>query len=178
MSEILSELLGGKLTGGKRLVSKKATTMKKRYIALAGITMALMPIALVANVQDAQAQPKNCVYLREVSSGQISIEKKVSIRALGNNDWNTDFAVPTGTRYRYFMGHIYPQNNANYQVTVSLKYNDNTSSQVYKKSIPMQRYELYSGTFRPPTAKQPYQVNVNVGSDVNNVYSVAVLACQ
>ncbi len=76
------------------------------------------------------------------------------------------------------MVHVYPQNNANYQVTVNLKYNDNTAAEVYRRSIPMQQYELYSKTFRSPTAKQPYQVNVNVGSDPNNVYSVAVLACQ
>lgn len=152
--------------------------MKKGFVGFAALSMAFMPIAMTAGTQPVQAQPAGCVYLKEASTGQTSIQKTVSLRALGNNDWNTDFAVPTGVRFRYYMVHVYPQNNATYQVAVNFKYNDNTAAEVYKKSIPMQQYELYSKTFRTPTAKQPYQVNVNVGSDPNNVYSVAVLACQ
>jgi hypothetical protein len=143
---------------------------------LTGITMVLLPIALVTQTESAQAQ--SCVKFREVSTGQTSIQKTISINALGRNDWNTDFAVPMGTTFSYFIARVYPQNSANYQVAINLKYNNNASSQVFNQNVPMQRFQLYSKTFRTPTAKQPYQVNMNVGGDVNNVYSVAVLGCR
>lgn len=138
--------------------------------------MALMPIATGTQIKSAHAQ--SCVKLKEVSTGQTSIQKTISVNALGRNDWNTDFAVPVGTTFSYFIARVYPQNTASYQVAINLKDNNNASSQVFNQNVPMQRFQLYSKTFRTPTAKQPYQVNMNVGGDVNNVYSVAVLGCR
>jgi len=153
--------------------------MNKKSMVMAGVAIALIPVALVISSQTAQTQtPPGCVYLQEVSTGQNSIQKTVSVRGLGDNNWNTDFAVPMGTIFNYYIARVYPQNDANYDVTINLKYNNNSSSQVFKNSVPMQRYTLYSTQFRTPTTRQPYQVNMNVGSDVNNVYSVAVLGCQ
>jgi hypothetical protein len=118
------------------------------------------------------------VKFKEVSTGQTSIQKTISANVLGNNDWNTDFAVPVGTTFRYFIGRVYPQNTANYQVAINLKYNNDSTSSAFNRQVPMQRLRLYSQTFRTPTAKQPFQINVNIGGPVNNVYSVAVLGCQ
>lgn len=151
--------------------------MKKAFTTLASIAIGFLPVALTM-IQPTQAQPKGCTYLREVSTGQTSIEKTISAQGLGRNDWNTDFAIPPGSRFRYFMVHVYPQNTASYKVTVNFKYNDNTAAEVFQKDFPMQQYQLYSQTFQSPTGRQPYQINTNIGGDMNNVYSVAVLACQ
>ncbi len=152
--------------------------MKNKWMAIAGVAMTLMPISLFADTQKAQAQPQGCVYFREVTTGKTSIQKTVSIRGLGTNNWDTDFAVPVGTTFSYFIARVFPQNNANYQVTINLKYTNDTSSEVFRSSLPMTRMQLWSKIFRTPTVKQPVQINMNVGSDVNNVYSVAVLGCK
>ncbi|HEY9616848.1 MAG TPA: hypothetical protein V6C64_08410 [Microcoleaceae cyanobacterium] len=147
-------------------------------LGLASMAMVSVPVSLLTDLQSAQAQTTNCIYLQEVTTGQTSIQKTVSAQGLGHNNWNTDFMVPVGTVFRYFVGRVYPQNTANYQVAINLKYNNNTYSEVFSNSIPMQRFQLYSKSFWTPTYKQPYQVNMNIGSDINNVYSVAVLGCK
>jgi hypothetical protein len=73
---------------------------------------------------------------------------------------------------------VYPQNTATYQIAVNLKYNTGNSSEVFNRSVPLQRFQLFQTTFRTPTVKQPIQINTNIGGDLNNVYSVAVLACR
>jgi hypothetical protein len=152
--------------------------MKMQWLTLTGVTLTLISMTPLTSLQPAQAQPIGCIYLREVTTGRTSIEKQASIEGLGDNNWNTDFAVPAGMRFSYFIGRVYPQNNANYRVTINLKYPNDTASEVFQKEVPMQRFRLFSKNFWSPTARQPYQVNMNVGSAVNNAYSVAVLACR
>lgn len=121
--------------------------MKKAVLVLASTTIALVPFSLLANLQAAQAQSTNCISLQEVATGQMSIQKTVSAQGLGRNNWNTDFMVPVGTVFKYFVARVYPQNTANYQVTINLKYNNNTHSEVFSNSILMQRFQLYSKSF-------------------------------
>ncbi len=135
--------------------------------------------AAVVVMQPAQAQtfpppPKSCVYLREITTGRPAIRKVI---ASNNSNANTDFAVPTGTRFVTYVGKLIPENNARYQAEVNLKYNDNSTSQVVNRKLEARRFYLYNQPFRTPTARQPFQINARVTGDRNTAYQVAILAC-
>ena len=127
----------------------------------------------------AQAPPplpplgKNCVFLKEVTSGQAQVRK---IATKGNQ--NTDFAVPTGVRFTSYVAQLLPENDASYGIEMYFKYNDGSSAKVYNKTISAQRFNRITGSFRSPTARQPYQINFSVSTSPNNAYQVAVMACK
>lgn len=156
--------------------------MKKIHFLLCGIVATGASAALLTAVSHAQtpqtapplpALQKNCVFLKEVSTGQIQIRKVVRV---GNE--NTDFAVPTGIRFRSYIAQFLPENNASYQANLFFKYNDGTNSRVFSKTIAGKRFQREVGAFRSPTARQPFQINFNVSSNRNNAYQVAVMACR
>lgn len=120
--------------------------------------------------------PKNCQYLKEVATGQRVITKTISSILATNFD--TDFAVPAGVKFRSFKAMMRPQNEAVYGVTVNLKYPDNSYSTAFRKDVAMTRNKVYSLPFQSSTGNQPYQINLNVNGDNNNVYSIAVIGCR
>ncbi len=156
---------------------------------LCGFVIVGLPIAISVNNLQAQTPsqsstepaeapalppaPKGCVYLKEVSTGQTEIRKQVKF-----GDENTDFAVPTGTKFTYYIPQLLAENNAKYGVKLYFKYNDGSNAKVYDKTLSLKRFERVSDQFNSPTEKQPYQVNFNVGSARNNVYQISVLGCQ
>ncbi|HIK17956.1 MAG TPA: hypothetical protein IGS53_22075 [Leptolyngbyaceae cyanobacterium M33_DOE_097] len=152
--------------------------MKLFHITTLGFLMSL-PVFLLEH--DVQAEtmlplppaPKGCVYLKEVSTGETQIRK---LAELGNE--NTDFAVPTSFRFSSYTAQFVPENDANYVGELYFKYNDGSNAKVYGKNYSATRFKRVSGTFRPPTVKQPYQVNFRVDTARNNTYQIAVLACQ
>jgi hypothetical protein len=141
-----------------------------------------LPVALVATTpyQPNQAQafpaaPKNCIYLKEVSTGRPTVRKVI---ARGNTNSNTDFAVPTGTQFSSYIGKLIPENNDTYTAEANLKYNDGSTSQAVKRTIQARRLFLYQVPFRTPTGRQPFQINARVTGNANTAYQVAVLACK
>lgn len=135
--------------------------------------------AAVMVIQPVQSQsfpnaPKGCVYLREITTGRPAIRKVI---ARNNSNANTDFAVPTGTRFVSYVGKLIPENNDRYQAEVNLKYNDNSTAQVVNRTIQARRFYLYQQPFRTPTDRQPFQINARVTGNNNTVYQVAILAC-
>ncbi len=153
--------------------------MKTIYFMLCGCVLAGTPLALLTNISQAQTPPplpplqKNCVFLKEVTTGNVEIRK---IATKGNQ--NTDFAVPTGVRFTSYVAQLLPENNADYGIDMYFKYNDGSNAKVYSKTTTAQRYKRLAGPFRSPTAKQPYQINFSVATPVNNAYRVAVMACK
>ncbi len=146
---------------------------------LSSIVGLYLTTAAVTVVQPAQAQsfppaPKGCIYLREVTTKSPFIRKVI---AANNSNANTDFAVPTGTRFVTYVGRLIPENNATYTAEVNLRYNDNSTSQVVRRTIQARRFYRYDQPFRTPTDRQPFQVNARVTGDRNTAYQVAVLAC-
>jgi hypothetical protein len=72
-----------------------------------------------------------------------------------------------------------PANNGNYQGTINLKYNDNTTSTVFARDKDLVRDKTYHVTFYPPLVnKQPFQVNTVIGGEENNSYTISVTACE
>ncbi|BAU65309.1 hypothetical protein STA3757_26910 [Stanieria sp. NIES-3757] len=117
--------------------------------------------------------PDNCVYLKEISTGEIEIRKQVKF---GNQ--NTDFAVPAGKNFTYYIPQLLGENNAKYDVKVYFKYSDGSDASVFEKAFPLKRFERVSDQFESPSERQPYQINFNVNSARNNAYRVSVLGCQ
>lgn len=70
--------------------------MKRVGQLLLGTGMTVMSQARFTAMPSAHAQTSQCIYLREVTTGKVSIEKRAAIEGLGDNNWNTDFAVPGG----------------------------------------------------------------------------------
>ncbi|MGQ9872141.1 hypothetical protein [Leptodesmis sp.] len=60
---------------------------------------------------------------------------------------------------------------------MNLRYNDNSTSQVVRRTIQARRFYRYDQPFRTPTDRQPFQINARVTGDRNTAYQVAVLAC-
>lgn len=122
--------------------------------------------------------PANCQLLQEVSTGNTHITKQ--IQALGiTNNFNTDFNVPAGINFTSYQAMMQVENNAKYDVTINLKYGDNSVSTVLEKSqVPMAIGETYSLPFESPIDKQPYQVNFKIAGANNNTYTISVMACQ
>ncbi|HIK17378.1 MAG TPA: hypothetical protein IGS53_19085 [Leptolyngbyaceae cyanobacterium M33_DOE_097] len=119
------------------------------------------------------ATPKNCIYFREVTSGQIQVRK----RSQRGNE-NTDFAVPTGVRFTYYIAQLVPENNATYDAELFFKYNDGSNSRVFNKSIAGRRFVRQSATFRSPSMRQPFQINFRISTARNNAYQISLLGCK
>jgi len=117
--------------------------------------------------------PENCVYLKEVSTGQIEIRK----RARSGNR-NTDFGVPSGSNFTYYIPQLLAENNAEYRVQVFFKFSDGSSASVFRKTLPMQRFERVSDQFSSPSEREPFQINFNISTARNNAYRVSVLGCE
>lgn len=164
--------------------------MNKFHLVLCGTAIVSLPILLSVNnnlhardfsqsqaesteIPELPAPPEDCVYLKEISTGETEVRKKVK---LGNQ--NTDFAVPSGSNFTYYIPQVLGENNAKYGVKVFFKYSDGSSASVFQKTLPLKRFERVSDQFHSPSEKEPYQVNFNIGSARNNAYRVSILGCQ
>ncbi len=142
-----------------------------------GLSIATAAVMLhqSALAQTAAPATRNCVFLREVSTRQRTIRKVIN---LNNLNANTDFAVPPGTRFNSYIARVIPENNSRYQIDVSLKYNNGSSSKMVSRSIEARRFFLYSQPFLTPTNRQAFQVNTRIAGSRNTAYQVSVLGCQ
>ena len=132
-----------------------------------------------AEIKAQSTQAKDdCEYFKEVTTDQIEIRKKIQDTLIAGNNWNTDFAVPAGKKYDFFVAKMTPENSDNYEVSIHLKYANGTSDTVYSRNIVLERDEGYSLTFQSPTSNQPYQVNFRVGGANNNAYTISILGCE
>lgn len=128
------------------------------------------------------AQAQTCTALRTVDGPGTQVQKKVSPPPAGvtRSNWNTDFAVPSGVRYSRYVATIVPQNQAEYQVQLNLKYADDSSSKVYDRAVSLPRGRAFTIAGAPRVDANPYQVNVVVGGirAVGNTYTVSVAGCR
>ncbi|MBE9008668.1 hypothetical protein IQ250_00370 [Pseudanabaenaceae cyanobacterium LEGE 13415] len=148
-------------------------------------TAIAMSQTLPAISQTAPATQANCIPLRVVD-GNGSTTTRKSISSPGvlpgvNNNWNTDFAVPTGRRFTSYIATITPENAAEYDVTINLKYSNNTSTEVFDgDNLALGRFVPYQLKISTPpeVTRQPYQVNLNIRGTLGNTYQARVFACQ
>ena len=144
----------------------------------------LLSIQVPTQAEENKPQPsseKNCIPLKEVTTDQTQIRKIISRPTLGGviktGNYNTDFVVPTGQGFQYFVAVMTPENEANYEVTINLKYPNGTYDTPFTRNVPMTRDKTYSLPFQSGTERQPYQVNFRIGGSENNAYTISVLGC-
>jgi hypothetical protein len=147
-----------------------------RVLGVAGLLLSLSFSA------SQPVQAETCSALNVIGATGTKVTKTVSpISTLAtNNNWNTDFAVPGGRTYNRFVATIVPENNANYDVKMNLKYSDNSSTGSYSKdnvAVRVGQPLRLSGV--PRSQGEPFQVNVFIGgiSAIGNTYTVSVVGC-
>jgi hypothetical protein len=125
---------------------------------------------------------ETCEPLNVVGADGISVKKTVSpfSTLVTNNNWNTDFAVPSDRSYNRYVATIVPENNANYDIELNLKYSDNSSGGAYKKdNVAVKVGQPLRLVGVPRSRRDPFQVNVFIGglNAIGNTYTVSVDGC-
>lgn len=146
-------------------------------LKLAGIAGLLLSLSLASS-----AQAQTCYPLNVIGGNGTAVKKTVSpfSTLVTNNNWNTDFAVPSSRVFDSYEATIASENNANYDVELNLKYSDNSSSTSYKKdSVEVTVGERLKLIGVPRSQRDPYQINVFVGglNAIGNTYTVSVVGC-
>ncbi|AFY69260.1 hypothetical protein Pse7367_0960 [Thalassoporum mexicanum PCC 7367] len=133
---------------------------------------------------------ETCIPLK-VIGGQGTLQRKeVSVPSVPfipfvpfvsiNNNWNTDFSVPGGRVFDYYIATITPEGNVTYGMEMHLKYSNRTNDKFLDHTIDLREGEQYKivASSRPENA--PYEVNVLVGGVDNALgtyYTLLVEAC-
>lgn len=128
------------------------------------------------------AQADECYPLNVIGGTGTTVKKTVSpfSTLVTSNNWNTDFSVPSDRSFNSYEATIVPENNANYDVELSLKYRDRSSSRAYKKdNVAVKVGQPLRLMGVPQSPSNPFQVNVFVGglNAIGNTYSVSVEGC-
>ena len=153
------------------------------YAAAIGIPVA----AALGLGMSSPTQAQTCRSLEDVGGGGIEITKKVSPPPIGiglfpiRSNWHTDFAVPGGSNFQYFVATILPVEGSSYDIDVNLKYSDDTLDQAYavrNTALTVGEPLRVRADSRP--SNNPFQVNVRVGglNAEGNTYTVSVVACR
>lgn len=149
--------------------------MKTLLAVAGGFSTATVVLVLHYPLQaQVPSTTQGCIYLKEITTGKPRVRQVI---ALNNSNANTDFAVPTGTKFSSYIARLIPENNSRYQADVNLKYNDGSSSTAVSRTIDARRFYLYNQPFRTPTNRQPFQINTRVTGSRRTAYEVSVLAC-
>lgn len=132
------------------------------------------------------ASAQTCTPLRVVEGrGQTEVTKTVSPPStpLSRSNWNTDFAVPRGVNYDYFVADVESEStdDGEFSIVMNLKYNDGGFDRIYEgERVPLAAGDDLNLTGNPRNDQQPYQVNVKVGGPfaLGMTYSVSVVGCR
>jgi hypothetical protein len=129
------------------------------------------------------SQAETCTDLNLIGGTGTKVTKTVSpfSTLVTNNNWNTDFAVPSDRSFNRYLATILPENNANYDIELNLKYNDSSSSSGYKKdNVAVVAGQQLVLSAMPISKRNPFQVNIFVGglNAIGNTYTVSVSGCK
>jgi hypothetical protein len=141
--------------------------------------IALSSLSLSTNLP---AEAQSCRALPVVGGEGASVEKTVSppgASVIYRNNWNTDFAVEPTVNYNRYVSNVRARDGGEYTIRMNLKYSDNTSEEVYSRTVALKEGETLSIAGTPSRNDIPYQVNVYVGelNAVGNTYRVSTVAC-
>jgi hypothetical protein len=150
--------------------------------------LAAITIASIALGKGAIAE--TCIPLRVLGGEGALQRKEVSVPSVPfipfvpfvriNNNWNTDFAVPGGRVFDYYIATITPEGNVTYGMEMHLKYSNKTADKFFDRTENLregQQFKIVASS-RPNNA--PYEVNVLVGGVDNALgthYTLLVEAC-
>jgi hypothetical protein len=164
-----------------------------RQIMLTQLTKILTAFGMAATITGvgmgfSAAALADCRPLQVIGGSGTRVEKEVSppgTLIFVNNNWNTDFAVPSDANFNYFIATMTAKNRGEYDVKMYLKYNDNTDDKFVERTVFVDRdNEVVRLPAAPDVAtprryEDPYQVNVFVGGieATGNVYELEVSGC-
>ncbi|GAB4369850.1 MAG: hypothetical protein Kow00121_10120 [Elainellaceae cyanobacterium] len=120
----------------------------------------------------------SCVALQEVSTGETEIRKRIENRAIARGNWNTDFLVPSGQQFSYFVAILVPEHNAPYHFTPTLRFSNGASESPFSVRSDLVNGEIYSIPFQSSTDRQSNMINARVGGVNGNFYTISVVGCQ
>jgi len=148
-----------------------------KTIAIAGIT-SLVSVAVLTSVP---AKAQTCTALPIVDGKGTLVEKSVSPPGTGitRNNWSTDFVVPSSQSFRRYVARIVPKNGGEYDLAMSLKYNNDTADKAFIRTLKLAEGKPYTIQGASRNSATPYQVNVSVGGvrAIGNSYTVSMLGC-
>lgn len=157
--------------------------LNRVMLGLAGITLsASLPAILLSMSAPSVSAQGRCTPLKVVGGSGVEVRKKISqpISVPGvNTNYNTDFIVPDGADYSSYVATITAENAAHYSISMYLKYNNNTSREVYNSKdvyLALNKPFRIKGTVASGS-KEPYQVNLLIRGDLNNTYRASVSGC-
>lgn len=96
------------------------------------------------------------------------------------NNWNTDWAVPGGRKFRRFVATIVAENGGTFDIQMFLKYSDQTAEEFFNqngKRLKAGQPLTIEATPRPED--NPFQVNVFVNGlpAIGQTYRAEVVGC-
>lgn len=151
--------------------------------SLATGTIFTAAIAAVSLMPIMTAEAQTCVPLGIVEGESTEITKIVSPPGLFvlQNNWNTDFVVPSNGNFSEFVVTLVSNEGTTYDIDVNLKYNDNTVDTPFsRRSFTMVENEPFEISAPSRVGENPFQVNVRVGGleAEGNSYTASVMGCR
>jgi hypothetical protein len=154
-----------------------STMNQLKTIAIASVT-SLSSVMILTSLS---ATAQTCTALPVVDGSGTLVQKSVSPPSTGitRNNWSTDFVVPSSQSFRRYVTRIVPKNGGEYDVAMSLKYNNDTADKAFTRTIKLAEGKSYTIQGSARRSATPYQVNVSVGGlrAIGNTYTVSTLGC-
>lgn len=145
------------------------------------VTVLTSSALLLGNIKPSQSQPK-CTPLAVIGGTGTSVSKSVSGGVITGNNYNTDFAVPSGSNFKSFIATIRSDSTrrADMPVEMFLKYSDGTDGRVFQGNVPLEPNQAKQISGTPRVGQQPFQVNLKVGSvgTTGFSYTLYVVGCK
>jgi hypothetical protein len=96
------------------------------------------------------------------------------------NNWNTDWAVPGGRRFRRFVATVSSPDGGSFDIRLFLKYSDQTADELFNTdSLRIEPGKPLTIEAMVREQDQPYQVNLfaNGINHIGNTYTASVVGC-
>ena len=58
---------------------------------------------------ETEVDKDKCEYFKEITTDKTEIRKQIKDSVILRNNWNTDFAVPAGTKYEFYVANMMPE---------------------------------------------------------------------
>ncbi|MGF1570956.1 MAG: hypothetical protein ACFCVD_23255 [Nodosilinea sp.] len=156
-------------------------------VAAVGLLTAL-PLSAAETVSESASTTQNsiaqgaapaaaCVALQEVTTGETEIRKRIENRLIAQGNWNTDFLVPSGQEFTYYVAIITPENDDAYEMIANMRFSDGSSEQAFSRRADLTNGETYAIPFQSSTFTPAAVINLRVGGTNGNFYTISAAAC-
>jgi len=149
--------------------------------AVLGLSAILLSVQL-------PTQAETCTPLSLVGGEGSEVTKTVSGPTLPGpfgikikrNNWNTDWAVPGGRKFKNFVATIVSENGGAFDIRLFLKYSDQTAEEFFNQNgtqLEPEKPLTIDATPRPED--NPFQVNIFVNGlpAIGQTYRASVVGC-